>query len=253
MRTKTTAKRSLDLELKHFDKRHKVEPQTLRIDGDLFSLSALQRTLQDLQCVFCKEFSGGPIMRLDCSNPECSALQYFCRSHMETPSFRCDICWCCRRGGCRAADDHGVTKLFKRTLYTTCEKEGCLQLIIADDSETHLQNECTANFTTCAEMGCNKRYLVKDGHTCDSVVCGLCEEVPGFGRVGCVWRGNRRDLARHECAFRTPEAAAQMMLDFARSVSTRVHSLEADARSLRAEINIVDDDVDLDLDYSDDD
>lgn len=157
MRTKTTAKRSLDLELKHFDKRHKVEPQTLRIDGDLFSLSALQRTLQDLQCVFCKDFSGGPIMRLDCSNPECSALQYFCKSHMETPSFRCDICWCCRRGGCRAADDHGVTKLFKRTLYTTCEKEGCLQLIIADDSETHLQKECTANFRTCSEMGCNKR------------------------------------------------------------------------------------------------
>lgn len=72
------------------------------------------------------------------------------------------------------------------------------------------------------------RYLVKDTteHECESVACHLVEEVPGFGEVGCIWRGNRRDLPNHECAFRTAEASCALMVDFARRVSHALERLE---------------------------
>lgn len=160
MRTKMSPKRALDLELSRFDKRQKREPQTLRIDGELFSLQGLQATIQDYQCLFCKSFPVGTIMRLDCVNRQCSALQYFCKDHMKEPNFDPLRCWYCSTEGSMVSEEHGITRLFKRSAYVSCEKAGCPELIVAWELDTHLKRECTANFVTCPCVGCNKRYVL---------------------------------------------------------------------------------------------
>lgn len=74
---------------------------------------------------------------------------------------------------------------------------------------------------------------MKDGHVCDSASCHLHEAIPGFGEVGCVWRGNRAELPGHECTFRTAEASCNRMLEFAWRVRETIEDLEAENQDLR--------------------
>lgn len=116
-------------------------------------------TFENLMCFCCNDYTGGNMMRQECSRPDCNVWSFFCSRHVFRPDFPVTVCMTCKSPGARVLLANTVTSIMKNCILLPCQKSeaGCQELETTDKMEAHLQHACMYNYVPCPKPGCLKR------------------------------------------------------------------------------------------------
>lgn len=131
----------------------------VKVHGKKIEKTKVEEVLTQLQCIICTGYSGGDMLRKDCS---CQAAEpvYFCEAHQQEPGFDCpepDRCQSCLET-VTWSKDRSVTLLVEglHGQFVRCPMEGCSLFVRADGVPKHLSRQCNFNRVPCEKPGCGK-------------------------------------------------------------------------------------------------